>query len=65
MTAIVAYKNYDLEDTIAMGPKVNDWEDSSKDSSRNNFQNKRIAPRFADRIKQRRRYGAGRQNWIG
>ena len=30
MTAIVAYKNYDLEDTIAMGPKVNDWEDSSK-----------------------------------
>ena len=30
MTALVAYKNYDLEDTIAMGPKVNDWEDSSK-----------------------------------
>ena len=30
MTAIVAYKNYDLEDTIAMGSKVNDWEDSSK-----------------------------------
>ena len=30
MTALVAYKNYDLEDTIAMGPKINDWEDSSK-----------------------------------
>ena len=30
MTAIVAYKNYDLEDEITMGPKVNDWPDSSK-----------------------------------
>ena len=32
MTAITAYKNYDLEDEITMGPKVNDWPDSSKDS---------------------------------
>jgi len=30
MTAIVAYKNYNLEDEITMGPKVNDWADSSK-----------------------------------
>jgi len=30
MTAIVAYKNYNLEDKITMGPKVNDWPDSSK-----------------------------------
>jgi len=30
MTAVVAYKNYDLEDEITMGPKVNDWPDSSK-----------------------------------
>ena len=30
MTAIVAYKNYNLEDEITMGPKVNDWPDSSK-----------------------------------
>lgn len=30
MTAITAYKNYDLEDTITMGQKVNDWPDSSK-----------------------------------
>lgn len=30
MTAITAYKNYDLEDKITMGPKVNDWADSSK-----------------------------------
>lgn len=30
MTAITAYKNYDLEDKITMGPKVNDWPDSSK-----------------------------------
>ena len=30
MTAIVAYKNYDMEEKITMGPKVNDWPDSSK-----------------------------------
>ena len=30
MTAVVAYKNYDLEDEITMGSKVNDWADSSK-----------------------------------
>jgi len=30
MTAVVAYKNYNLEDEITMGPKVNDWPDSSK-----------------------------------
>ena len=30
MTAVVAYKNYNLEDEITMGPKVNDWADSSK-----------------------------------
>ena len=30
MTAIVAYKNYNLEDEITMGSKVNDWADSSK-----------------------------------
>jgi len=30
MTAVVAYKNYDLEDEVTMGPKVNDWPDSSK-----------------------------------
>jgi len=30
MTAIVAYKNYDLKDEITMSPKVNDWADSSK-----------------------------------
>ena len=30
MTAIVAYKNYDLNDKVAIGPKVNDWTDSSK-----------------------------------
>ena len=30
MTAIVVYKNYALEDEITMGPKVNDWPDSSK-----------------------------------
>ena len=30
MTAITVYKNYDLEDTITIGPKVNDWPDSSK-----------------------------------
>ena len=30
MTALVAYKNYALEDEITMGPKVNDWPDSSK-----------------------------------
>src|SRR3989338_2061350 len=30
MTAVVAYKNYNLEDKITMGPKVNDWPDSSK-----------------------------------
>ena len=30
MTAIVAYKNYDLEEKITMGPKVNDWPDSSR-----------------------------------
>ena len=30
MTAIVAYKNYNLEDEITMDPKVNDWPDSSK-----------------------------------
>lgn len=30
MTAIVAYKNYDLEEKITMGPKINDWPDSSR-----------------------------------
>ena len=30
MTAIVAYKNYDLEEKITMGKNVNDWPDSSK-----------------------------------
>lgn len=30
MTAIVAYKNYNLEDEITMDLKVNDWTDSSK-----------------------------------
>ena len=30
MTVVVAYKNYNLEDEITMGPKVNDWADSSK-----------------------------------
>src|SRR3989339_1398109 len=30
MTAVVAYKNYDLEDEITMDQKVNDWPDSSK-----------------------------------
>lgn len=30
MTAIVAYKNYALEDKITMGTKVNDWPDSSR-----------------------------------
>lgn len=30
MTAITAYKNYNLEDEVTMGPKVNDWPDSSK-----------------------------------
>ena len=30
MTAVVAYKNYDLEDEITIGLKVNDWPDSSK-----------------------------------
>lgn len=30
MTAVVAYKNYNLEDEITMGLKVNDWPDSSK-----------------------------------
>ena len=30
MTVVVAYKNYNLEDEITMGPKVNDWPDSSK-----------------------------------
>ncbi len=30
MTAIVAYKNYEMEDKIEMGTKVNDWQDSSK-----------------------------------
>ena len=30
MTAIVAYKNYDMEEKITIGPKVNDWPDSSK-----------------------------------
>ena len=30
MTAIVAYKNYDMEEEITMSPKVNDWPDSSK-----------------------------------
>lgn len=30
MTAIVAYKNYNMEDKIIINPKVNDWVDSSK-----------------------------------
>src|SRR3989338_7101062 len=30
MTAVVAYKNYNLEDEITMGPKVKDWAASSK-----------------------------------
>jgi len=30
MTAIVVYKNYNLEDEITMDQKVNDWADSSK-----------------------------------
>ena len=30
MTALVAYKNYNLEDEITMSQKVNDWPDSSK-----------------------------------
>ena len=30
MTALVAYKNYNLEEEITMSQKVNDWPDSSK-----------------------------------
>ena len=30
MTAIVAYKNYNMDDKITIGTKVNDWADSSK-----------------------------------
>ena len=30
MTAIVTYKNYDMEEKITIGQKVNDWPDSSK-----------------------------------
>ena len=30
LTAIVAYKNYNLEEEITMSQKVNDWPDSSK-----------------------------------
>lgn len=30
MTAIIAYENYDMEEKMTIGPKVNDWTDSSK-----------------------------------